>query len=63
MRAVKHVAAMKDQSKFLGLDLNASAITALKPNATKLNTSANSIFTKVDGVTKMYDDYIASLKA
>ena len=53
---------MKDQSKFLGLDLNASAITALKPNATKLNTSANSIFTKVDGVTKMYDDYIASLK-
>ena len=54
---------MKDQSKFLGLDLNASAITALKPNATKLNTSANSIFTKVDGVTKMYDDSIASLKA
>ena len=53
---------VKDQSKFLGLDLNASAIAALKPNAAKLNASANTVFTKVDGVTKMYDDYIASLK-
>ena len=53
---------MKDQSAFLGHDLNASGITALKPNAAKLNASANTVFSKVDGVTKMYDDYIASLK-
>jgi hypothetical protein len=53
---------VKDQSKFLGLDLNASAIESLKPNAAKFNTRANTVFTKVDGVTKMYDDYIATLK-
>jgi septal ring factor EnvC (AmiA/AmiB activator) len=53
---------VKDQSTFLGHDLNASAIASLKPNAAKFNTRANTVFTKVDGVTKMFDAYIASLK-
>ncbi len=33
-----------------------------KPNAAKLNTRATTVFTKVDGVTKMFDAYIASMK-
>lgn len=53
---------IKDQSKFLGLDLNASAIATLKPNAAKFNTRASAVFTKADGVTKMYEEYIASMK-
>jgi hypothetical protein len=53
---------IKDQSKFLGLDLNPSAIETLKPNAAKFNTRASTVFTKTDGVTKMYEEYIASLK-
>ena len=53
---------IKDQSKFLGLDLNASAITALKPDAAKFNGRANTVFAKVDGVTKMYEEYVASMK-
>jgi hypothetical protein len=53
---------VKDQSTFLGHDLNASAIASLKPNAAKFNTRANTVFTKVDGVTKMFDEYMASLK-
>jgi len=53
---------VKDQSTFLGHDLNAAAIATLKPDAAKFNTRANTVFTKVDGVTKMYEDYIASMK-
>ena len=53
---------VKDQSKFLGLDLNANAIASLKPDAAKFNARANTVFTKVDGVTKMFDEYIASMK-
>ena len=53
---------IKDQSKFLGLDLNASAIATLKPDAAKFNARANTVFTKTDGVAKMYDEYIASMK-
>ena len=53
---------IKDQSKFLGLDLNASAIATLKPDAAKFNGRANAVFAKVDGVTKMFDEYIASMK-
>ena len=53
---------VKDQSTFLGHDLNASAIATLKPNAAKFNTRATTTFTKVDGVTKMFDEYITSLK-
>ena len=53
---------VKDQSTFLGHDLNPSAITSLKPDAAKFNARATTVFTKVDGVTKMYDEYIASMK-
>lgn len=53
---------IKDQSKFLGLDLNASAIATLKPDAAKFNGRANAVFAKTDGVTKMYDEYVASMK-
>lgn len=52
----------KNQSTFLGHDLNASAITSLKPDAAKFNARATEVFTKVDGVTKMFEDYIASMK-
>jgi uncharacterized lipoprotein YehR (DUF1307 family) len=52
----------KNQSTFLGHDLNASAITSLKPDAAKFNARATEIFSKVDGVTKMFEDYIASMK-
>jgi hypothetical protein len=53
---------VKDQSTFLGHDLNASAIASLKPDAAKFNARANAVFTKIDGVTKMFDDYIASMR-
>jgi hypothetical protein len=53
---------VKDQSTFLGHDLNASAIASLKPDAAKFNGRANTVFTKTDGVTKMFEEYIASMK-
>jgi Protein of unknown function (DUF2959) len=53
---------VKDQSTFLGHDLNPSAITSLKPDAAKFNGRANTVFAKVDGVTKMYEEYVASMK-
>jgi hypothetical protein len=53
---------VKDQSTYLGHDLNASAIASLKPNAVKFNAHATAVFTKVDGVSRMFDEYIASLK-
>jgi len=53
---------VKDQSAFLGHDLNANAIATLKPDAAKFNGRANTVFAKVDGVTKMYEEYVASMK-
>jgi hypothetical protein len=53
---------VKDQSTFLGHDLNASAIASLKPDAAKFNARATTVFTKIDGVTKMFDEYTTSLK-
>ena len=53
---------VKDQSTFLGHDLNASAIATLKPDAAKFNARANAVFAKIDGVTKMFDDYAASMR-
>jgi hypothetical protein len=53
---------VKDQSTFLGHDLNASAIASLKPDAAKFNARATTVFTKIDGVTKMFDEYIASMR-
>ncbi len=52
----------KNQSAFLGHDLNASAIASLKPDAVKFNARSVAVFARVDGVIKMFDDYIASMK-
>jgi septal ring factor EnvC (AmiA/AmiB activator) len=53
---------VKDQSTFLGHDLNANAIESLKADAAKFNGRANNVFAKADGVTKMYQEYISSMK-
>jgi hypothetical protein len=53
---------VKDQSTFLGHDLNASAIATLKPNAVKFNARATTVLSKIDGVAKMFDEYIASMR-
>jgi hypothetical protein len=53
---------VKDQYTFLGHDLNPGAIASLKPNAARFNTRAGTVFTKTDGVTKMYEEYIASMR-
>ena len=53
---------VKDQYTFLGHDLNPGAIATLKPNAAKFNTRATTVLGKADGVTKMYEEYIASMK-
>jgi hypothetical protein len=50
-----------DQSTYLGNDLNASGIASLKPDAAKFNTRAKSLFGKIDGVNKMFGDYMASI--
>ena len=52
----------KNQFTFLGHDLNASAIASLNPDAAKFNGRAATVFAKVDGVTKMFDEYIASMR-
>ena len=56
------MADVKDQSTYLGLDLNASAIESLKPEAAKFSARATSVFTRVDEVTLMFEEYIASMR-
>jgi hypothetical protein len=34
----------------------------LQPDAAKFNARASTVFTKIDGVTKMFDEYAASMK-
>ena len=53
---------LKNQATFLGHDLNASAISSLKPDAAKFNTRAKTVFDKIDGVNKMFEDYVTSIK-
>jgi hypothetical protein len=53
---------VKDQYTFLGHDLNPTAIASLKPDAARFNTRASTVFSKIDGVTKMYEEYVASMK-
>jgi hypothetical protein len=52
---------LKDQTTFLGNDLNASAIASLKPEAAKFNTRVKELLGKMDGVNKMFGDYTASM--
>jgi hypothetical protein len=53
---------IRDQSVFLGHDLNPSAISSLKPDAAKLNDHGKAALAKIDAVAKLYDDYAASMK-
>lgn len=53
---------VKDQYTFLGHDLNPGAIESLKPDAARFNDRASTVFKKVDGVTGMYGEYVASMK-
>jgi hypothetical protein len=53
---------LKNQATYLGHDLNASAISSLKPDAAKFNTRAKGVLAKIDGVNKMFEDYVASIR-
>ena len=53
---------LKNQSTYLGNDLNAGAIKSLKPDAAKFNTRAQGLFGKIDGVNKMFGDYVTAMK-
>jgi hypothetical protein len=53
---------LKNQTTYLGNDLNASAITSLKPDAAKFNTRAKSLIGKIDGVNQMFTDYVSAMK-
>ena len=53
---------LKNQSTYLGNDLNPGAISSLKPDATKFNTRAKGLLDKIDNVNKMFDDYITSMR-
>jgi septal ring factor EnvC (AmiA/AmiB activator) len=53
---------LKNQSTYLGNDLNASAVASLKPDAAKFNTRAKGLFDKIDTVNKMFDEYVTVMK-
>ena len=53
---------LKNQTTFLGSDLNAAAISSLKPDAAKFNDRAKGLFGKIDGVNSMFGDYVTSMK-
>jgi hypothetical protein len=53
---------LKNQTKYLGSDLNPAGITSLKPEAAKFNTRAKELFAKIDAVNKAFGDYAASLR-
>ena len=53
---------LKNQTTYLGNDLNAGAIASLKPDAAKFNVRAKDLIGKIDGVNKMFGDYVASMK-
>jgi hypothetical protein len=53
---------LKNQSNYLGNDLNPSAITSLKPDAAKFNSRAKDLMGKIDNVNKMVGDYASSMK-
>ncbi len=53
---------LKNQSTYLGHDLNAGAIASLKPDAAKFNTRAKGLLGKIDDVNRMFGDFVASMK-
>lgn len=54
---------LADQITFLGSDLTPSAMTALKPNAEKLNARAAELFGRADNAIVGANAYFRSLKA
>ena len=52
-----------DQITFLGSDLTPSAMTALKPNAEKLNARGSDLFARTDKAIASANAYFQSLKA
>ena len=54
---------LADQITFLGSDLTPSAMTALKPNADKLNARGADLFARTDKAIAGADAYFQSLKA
>ena len=53
---------LKNQTKYLGSDLNPSGISSLKPDAAKFNTRAKELLGKIDTVNKAVLDYASSLR-
>ena len=53
---------LKNQSTFLGHDLNPDAIKSLKPDAVKFNSRATATLGKIDAVVKMNEEYATSMK-
>ena len=53
---------LADQITFLGSDLTPSAVTALKPNADKLNASGSDVFGKTDKAIADANAYLQGLK-
>ena len=54
--------ALKNQSSYLGSNLNPSGIASLKPEAAKFNTRAKELFGKIDTVNKAFGDYASSIR-
>jgi Protein of unknown function (DUF2959) len=54
---------LADQITFLGSDLTPSAMTALKPNAEKLNARGSDLFARTDKAIASANAYFQSLKA
>ena len=54
---------LADQITFLGSDLTPSAMTALKPNADKLNGQGAELFSRTDKALTAANAYFQSLKA
>ena len=54
---------LADQITFLGSDLTPSAMTALKPNAEKLNARGADLFARTDKAIATSNEYFQSLKA
>jgi len=54
---------LQDQVTFLGHDLNAGAVAALKPDADKLNGQAKELFAAIDKATAAANDNIKKLSA
>jgi hypothetical protein len=52
-----------DQITFLGSDLTPSAMTALKPNAEKLNAQGADLFARIDKASASANAYFQGLKA